>query len=381
MSLRRALRETLAAAALACMALSGAGWAGTCTDDASSAAPSVYRVCMPDPFPGWNGDLVVFAHGYVAPGDPVAIPEGQLVLPDGTSIPALVTGLGYAFATTSYPENGLVIPEAVGDIVHLVHYFTTSQGQPRRVLLVGASEGGLATALAVEQYPEVFAGGLATCGPVGDFRSQLNHVGDFRVVFDYFFPRLLPGSPVSVPAELMANWETNYAPLIATAIATRPHATEQLLRVTRAPVDPADPASAAETVLGILWYNVFATNDAIARLGGQPYDNSRRLYLGSDNDFLLNLVVPRFRANPLALAAIQSGFLTSGRLSSPLVTVHTTGDPIVPYGQEPLYTLKTILAGSARRHVELPVFRYGHCNFEADEVLTAFKLLAYLAGR
>jgi hypothetical protein len=44
-----------------------------------------------------------------------------------------------------------------------------------------------------------------------------------------------------------------------------------------------------------LWYNVFATNDARARLGGgNPYDNRQRLYVGSANDLLLNLVCAEF---------------------------------------------------------------------------------------
>ena len=31
------------------------------------------------------------------------------------------------------------------------------------------------------------------CGPVGDFAYQVDHIGDFRAVFDYFFPGLMAG--------------------------------------------------------------------------------------------------------------------------------------------------------------------------------------------
>ena len=58
------------------------------------------------------------------------------------------------------------------------------------------------------------------------------------------------------------------------------------------------------TVTGVLWYNIFATNDAIARLGGQPFDNKTRLYHGSDNDLRLNLGVQRAAADPAALAEV-----------------------------------------------------------------------------
>ena len=83
---------------------------------------------------------------------------------------------------------------------------------------------------------------------------------------------------------------------------------------------------------------MFATSDAKAKLGGNPYDNSRRLYLGSGNDFWLNLLVDRYHADPAALAAIEADYQTSGKLAAPLVTLHTTADPIVPYWHEPLYS-------------------------------------------
>ena len=73
-------------------------------------------VCLPST--GWNGQLVVFAHGYVAPGQPLDF--FHLTLPDGTSLPLLTQSLGYAFATTSYRRNGLVILEGEDDIRQLV---------------------------------------------------------------------------------------------------------------------------------------------------------------------------------------------------------------------------------------------------------------------
>ena len=351
--------------------------AASCLPDIQPTPPNtaVVRICMP-PTGLWNGDLVVFAHGYVAPDQPVAIPESQLVLPDGTSIPGLVNGLGFAFATTSYSRNGLAIVPGVTDVKEAVSVFAGSQGSPGHVYLVGASEGGLVTALAVEQSPEVFSGGLATCGPVGDFRRQVNYWGDFRVLFDYYFPSMLPGTAVNVPPEVREKWDTYYAPLIAAAVASRPAALDAVLRVGRAPFDPAGPKTKVETVLGILWYNVFATMDAITTLGGQPFDNTGRFYLGSGNDVLLNLRVKRHRADLAALQAIDADYQTSGRLAAPLVTLHTTGDPIVPYWHEPLYSVKALLGGSGLLHLNLPVFRYGHCRFDAAQALVGLRLLA-----
>ncbi len=61
---------------------------------------------------------------------------------------------------------------------------------------MGASEGGLITALSVEQSPNVFSAGVAACGPVGDFPLQINYFGDARATFEYFFPGLIPGDPL-----------------------------------------------------------------------------------------------------------------------------------------------------------------------------------------
>jgi hypothetical protein len=49
----------------------------TCTDDQPQVSGALYRICMPASVP-WNKDLVVFAHGYVAPNRPIEIPEDQL---------------------------------------------------------------------------------------------------------------------------------------------------------------------------------------------------------------------------------------------------------------------------------------------------------------
>ncbi|HKC12678.1 MAG TPA: hypothetical protein VKI41_11655, partial [Vicinamibacteria bacterium] len=159
------------------------------------------------------------------------------------------------------------------------------------------------------------------------------------------------------------------------AIRSRPHAVDQLLKVTGAPFDPLKPATKEETVLGLLWYNVFATNDGVSKLGGQPFDNTQRLYLGSDNDFLLNLLIRRFAAQPAAVAEVEANYQTSGRLVSPLVTLHTIGDPIIPYWHEPEYSFKTLLSGSLLLHNNIPVQRYGHCAFQPSEALVAFALL------
>ncbi|MDH7486986.1 MAG: hypothetical protein QHJ81_12005 [Anaerolineae bacterium] len=345
----------------------------TC-EDGPQASGAIYRICMPEPG-RWNGDLVVYAHGYVAFNEPVGIPENQLVLPDGTSLPEIINGLGFAFATTSYSTNGLAVREGIEDVRDVVDVFRARYGEPGHVYLGGASEGGLVTALAVERFPAVFDGGLSTCGPVGSFRGQINYWGDLRVVFDVFFPGLIPGNALDIPQEVIDQWDTVYKPAVVAALRANPDAMAQLLRVADVPVERDNPASAEEALLQLLWYNVFGSNDGIAKLGGQPFGNMLRVYHGSENDLALNRQVQRFRADPAALEEIAAHYQTSGQLASPLVTLHTTGDPYVPYWHELYYAGAVQSSGSSPLHTNIPVFRYGHCNFKVSEVLAAFALL------
>jgi pimeloyl-ACP methyl ester carboxylesterase len=274
----------------------------------------------------------------------------------------------------------------VQDLLELVTEFKNQGWQPRHIFLVGASEGALIAALAIEQHPTVFNGGMPVSGPVGDFRKQIDYFGDFRVVFDYLFPDVLkyPGGgklPFVVPqAEATANWDAWYKPRIEAAVANpvNNHAVEQLLRVTHAPIDPGDPGTAVKTAVDILWYNFFASKDAQDKLGGQPFDNTKRWYSGSDNDWKLNFGVghvQRIAATGNALKNINALYQTSGKLRRPLVTMHTTLDHVVPYWHEPLYRLKVLLKGSFLYHTNLPIMRYGHGTFKLPEVLAGFAVL------
>lgn len=344
----------------------------TCAPDGKQASGAIYRICMPQPG-CYNGNLVIYAHGYVDAYQPVAIPEDQLELPDGTNLPRLMNNLGFAFATTSYSRNGLAVLEGVKDIRDLVDIFKARHGGVDKVYLVGPSEGGLITAKSIETYPGVYSGGVAACGPVGNFRTQINYLGDFRVLFDYLFPGLIPGKATKVPQTVIDNWEKVYEPRIRKAVKDKPEVAAELIRVAKVPIG-LDAANNEDAIVRVAWYSVFATNDATQQLGGQPFDNIGKWYFGSKNDLLLNLKVERAAAESRAVTSLQK-YETSGLLSVPLVTMHTTGDPIIPYWHEPLYRQKIEATGSAGKHINLPVFRYGHCQFNVAEALLSFFLV------
>ena len=130
-----------------------------------------------------------------------------------------------------------------------------------------------------------------------------------------------------------------------------------------------------KTITDLLWYNVFATNDAIYRLGGKPYSNRWKWYAGSNNDWRLNRKISRYRADACALDKIEQDFQTSGDLEVPIVMLHTTSDQIVPYWHEPLYRFKIFANGSGLLHTNIPIVRYGHCEFEMQDILVGLAVL------
>lgn len=342
----------------------------TCEPDRTQTSGARYRICMPSIW--FSNDVVIYAHGYVTPSAPLTIPV------ESDALANALTSFGYAFATTSFSTNGLAIKQGVADVIDLINIFKSEHPTAKHVLLVGFSEGGLVTTLATEQYPNLINGGLAACGPIGDFQKQVDYFGDFRVAFDYFFPSLMPGSPISITPSLMNNFELTFTTVISSALLNPSNAISvtQLFSVTGAPTDAsAYSASVLTTTHDLLWYNVYATNDAIAKLGGQPFDNSTRTYTGSLNDAALNANIERFSADVSARNEIQAYYQTSGVLQSPLVTLHTTGDQVVPYWHEALYRAKVASHGRLPRLDQITVARYGHCNFTLSEVQSAFTLL------
>jgi len=352
-----------------------------CDPDGKQASGSVYRICMPTS--GYNGILVVWAHGFQDAGTPISIPEDQLCA-NGFCLPDLITGLGFAFATNSYSKTGLAVLQGKSDIVDLVKIFADQKGRPQKVYLVGASEGGLIAALDVEQRPDVFSAGVAACGPIGNFEWQVGYLGDARATFDYFFPGVIPGDPFHPDPGLMAMWTTYYTQVVEPMLfdPQNRHRLDQWVAVAQLPFDAANYLpTVQQSAKDVLRYGVVNLNDAAATLGGFPFDNQHRWYSGSDNDILLNIFVPRVSGDPAAFVQMNTLYATTGNLTRPLITLHTLRDQQVPFWHEPIYDLKTLFSGSLlTRHLSLPIDRYGHCNFTRDEALVSFAIMLLYDG-
>ncbi len=358
-------------------------WPMGCTEgELNNPAYQLILTCVPPV--AWNGVLVVYAHGYASPYRDLELPDVSF---DNTDVPTELLSMDFAFATTSFDKNGYAVEQAGADINALVDHFKQEifPSKVKKVLIVGGSEGGLITTMLVERYPKIYDGGLAMCGPVGGANLQIQYFGDFRAVFDVFFPGIFGFGVVDdipdYPNEDSANAaKAQYAALIAQAFQMYPEQVEQLFAVTKVARNTADPTSDLTTTLTLLDYNVFGFNDIISVADGNPYGNLLRWYSGSDNDWLLNLKVERVRADFSARLYLNNYYNPTGKLRRPLIMLHTTEDDVVPFWHEILYVFRVLSQGAGKQLTLLPVTRFGHCEFTVNEVLGALALLVDKTG-
>ncbi len=344
-----------------------------CNPDEQQPNGSVYRFCVPRRWRPNERDLLVYVPGYVDPFRPVEIPEEQFVITeDLPSIPEIANAVGFAFATSSFPSNGIVpASEGIPDLVQLLETFTQTYGEPRFTYILAGSLGNLVVAPFVEVSPPVVDGGILACGPIGDFQAEIDYIGDARVLFDYYFPDVLPGNFLSVPDEVVQNWETVYVPRIQAAFEQDPVRTYEYLNVAGIRTDQRDLERVAADVVNLLFFHVFGMEEATERVGGAPYGNRGRRYRGSQNDADLNARVQRITASFRAQQTLTEVYEVVGIPRVPVVTLFNVGDAVVPYNQQRLYRQKVQATSQAELLRNVPSFAYGHCEFTVPSLVAA----------
>jgi pimeloyl-ACP methyl ester carboxylesterase len=120
----------------------------------------LYRIEIPE---RWNGDLVLFAHGFRGAGGE----QGAILRVGNHPIREHLVERGFAWAASSYRCNGYVPGQGLEDTMLLIDLVAEVGGrEPGRTYLTGTSMGGHVTLLGMHEYPASFAGGLAMC-PAG----------------------------------------------------------------------------------------------------------------------------------------------------------------------------------------------------------------------
>jgi hypothetical protein len=316
----------------------------------------LYRIEIPE---RWNGELVLYAHGYVAAGGA----NGSNLRVGNHPIREHLIDRGFAWASSSYRCNGYVPGQGLVDTMALVDLFTKSNGgrAPNRTYLTGTSMGGHVTVLGLHEFPTSFAGGLAMCAAGPE-------------LFDFF-------AGVGAAAEAITGISFKSSELqqdntkIAELVGKPPDYTDQgreLANVEIAISGGARPFAAEGLASG----GRFLGNISGGALAGvdtpqnHAVDTTRITYPGD-----LNARVRRKSGDALYRGdktPFEEVAPFDGKIERPLLTMHGTGDLFVPIFLE--QTLKHAVAGAGKDALLVQrVYRIaGHCGFNQTEQSQAF---------
>jgi hypothetical protein len=331
-----------------------------------------YRIEVPDP---WNGDLVMWAHGYRGIGPELAV--------DNPPIRSYLLTHHFAWAASSYTRNGYDVRSGVVATHELREYFIGRFGRPERTYMTGESMGGHITGVTIERYPFDYVGALPICGVMGDI-ALFDYFLDFNLVAQALaghqavFPYPGDYATVVVPAVKSA-----LGPSYPTSLNT---AGEHLKDVTKMRSGGQRPLfdygftniwggdflfertnGGDGTLNGITGSNI-ATNE------GTVYKFSRDPSLSADEAALNNAVL-RVAQGPQqppvdGLADIPT---ISGDLPFPVLSLHTLGDLFVPFSMEQIYAGRVATFAKSDLLVTRAIRDVGHCGFQEVETERAFR--------
>lgn len=299
--------------------------------------------------PRWNGQGVLWAHGYVLPSATEKVPNPALdpsALGAQAGVLSAAYAQGFATADSAYAKTGYAVREGA-EATHALQAFLRRAGVERQYLS-GASMGGNVVVSLIERFPTAYVGALSLCGVTPGWRSEMAYLLDFRVVYD----ALTAGTPYALP---VVGDLTRPDPAFTQDAVNRAvgalfldqlrgnvqarRIVNQVARVTGAARDPISfivPLSIA--LVGL--------EDITRSLGGLGYSNAARAYVGSADDAALNRSVVRFTASPESGAALDAGYTATGKFSTKLLSVHNLSDPLVPYRLQEEFTALVERAGN-----------------------------------
>ena len=336
--------------------------------DGSTGPGSVYRLVRPS---NCNGILVLSAHGYVSKDQPVGITaDDQLVI-------SLLTTQGFAVAVSSFSENGWVLKDGTQRTHQLLGLFTSKFGKPARVYVAGASMGGLIAIRLIETWPGEFAGVLPACAVAGGLARQVDFMANVRVLFDLFYPGVLPGTAIDVPPGIDVDQDI-VNPAVA-AMTANPTGAIAIGSIAQTPVQFANGAELFESIATAL-AGAADYPEILGLTHGQAYfDNTTTQYTGalpSPTLAFINANVQRFSGTPAGQNSLEHNYTPTGDLRIPALTLSTFRDPVVPGFQRAVYGQEVAANGGAywlvQRSVPGLAGGYGHCTFTSQELTQAF---------
>ncbi len=326
--------------------------------------------------PHWNGELVMWAHGYAGASKVLTVG------PPSFGLREKLAGEGYAWAASSYYDNGYDVRAGVVGTHDLAGLFTRLQKRPKRTYIAGVSMGGHVVGRSLEQYPFLYSGALPMCGVLGD-----DHLFDFFVDYNLVAQDLADVRAYPPPADYV----TNAVPRIEKALGLDglkpggPDTTNPLgkqlrtITVNRSGgTRPGAEASFAVWKDFLFGLGAPPTGTTLAEDPARLATNSRTSYT-PNTPVDVNRTVQRVPvADPADRYSLRLSQIPRilGFPTAKTVTLHGLGDMFVPFSMEEIYGSEV-----ARHHlsglvVQRAIRSGQHCEFSNNEAGRAWDDLA-----
>ena len=369
------MRPRVVHALMAVVCMLAASWASAAlpadtTEITGEWQGALYAMYVPA---SWNGDLVLYAHGWTDPTFPVSLPGYIEPFRD-----ILLTD-GYAVAYSSFSKSGMAVREGFKQTEHLLPMFISEFGQPDHVYVIGHSMGGLISVMLAEKDPGKIDGAMPICGIVGGEVMTMDYFGDLRVLFDAYFPDVIPGSLYDVPDDIDVVNDV-IVPALG-AVFSNPDATVEMAAVEQLDLYWTDPVELGYSIAYALSLLVRATEDVVDICGGSYFENTAPYTHPNPpvitppvlTEHALNEFVERYSFDPRCLAFITTWYEPTGKLRVPVLTLHETRDYIAPLEHELEYASRVAAQGNSEWLVQRTEDAWGHCvNISEAEAKAAF---------
>ena len=329
----------------------------------------------------WNGDLVIWNHGFsLSPVGPVS---------DLGPLSALQLSEGYAVAASSFQQLGWALFKTKNDTQNMVNVFKANFGTPNKILVNGASLGGIVTAHVIEKANiGNVVGAYPICGALAGSRNWDGAI-DLRLTYDAVCANTpaaaIPGGATGLPSPGFPSY-----PFTQTQMAVAANACMGVLTppAFRTPQQNANLALYLATtqlpanfILTDLGFGVFGYSDLIfdpAKLdGGQGVGNANVNY---DNGGFIDTNIQRVSTNHGAVNRVNKYFTPDGNVGAvKIVSLHTDGDGLVIVENEKEYA-DVVPAGKLTTAI---VDESGntHCGFTGSETAAGWESLrGWVAG-
>jgi pimeloyl-ACP methyl ester carboxylesterase len=334
--------------------------------DFGKLGKTVYRIEIPT---SWNGDLVMWAHGYAGDSTVLSVDSPPQALRQQ------FISQGYAWAASSYSENGYDPGIGADDTLALKQFFVNKYGTPAHTYLVGESMGGNVTTLSLEHFTGQYDGALSMCGAVAG-EEEIDYLTSWAMVAEYIGGVNIPlgqGAQAVTQALLNGMQKALGTPSNLTPAGQRFENVIQNLTGGPRPFFSEGFASSYLVDFGVIIADPNRTSlpGAASTNVGVTYHIDPSFGL---TDATLNAGVRRLAADPTArdVNVHPDSAPTTGNISVPLLTLHGTGDLFVPITLEQSYLKKVQAAGKSNLLVQRAIRSAGHCQFSGQEETTAW---------